>query len=74
MTSQTFWMVLGVGTPTYKHTTKSSACKEAERLAMQCPGDEFTVLQSVGSVVKRDVSWVQHIDISKDDEGNDVPF
>jgi hypothetical protein len=64
-----FWMVLGVGTPTYKHTTLESAKTEAERLARACPGDEFTVLQSIATVKKSDISWDIH-----DEEYVESPF
>lgn len=58
---QTFWMVLGAGVPTVRHTSKESAEKEAERLAKCNQGQEFTVLESQGTVsVKIVTSWDKH--------------
>ena len=70
-----FWMVLGVGMPTYRHPTLSGACTEAERLATSNPGQRFTVLESVASVQKTSVTWTRHGDASNQIDGsNDVPF
>lgn len=58
---QKFWMVLGVGVPTVRHTSKESAEKEAERLAKCNHGQEFTVFESQGTVsVKIVTSWDKH--------------
>lgn len=65
-----FWMVLGTGQPTFRHPSFDSAKAEAERLARAVPGSEFVVLESVGSVVKSDVSWFHH----DPDSENDIPF
>lgn len=63
-----FWMVLGNGEPQYRHETEESARTEAERLARQCPGHEFYVLQAVGKCAKSDVQWSEPVD----DDG--IPF
>ena len=66
-------MVVGGGTPTFRHPTKQSAQHEAERLARNNPGQEFTVLESLATVVKNDLQWVLNdLDGSETDEG--VPF
>lgn len=68
-----FWMVVGVGSPTVRHPSRQSAKNEAERLAKACPGDEFTVLESVATVVKSDLRWeLNDVDGSVDTQ--DVPF
>jgi hypothetical protein len=41
-----FWMVLGDGRPTFRHTYENSANQEAERLARANPGREFIVLEA----------------------------
>ena len=69
-TKKQFWMVLGLGTPTYRHDSPDKARAEAERLARECPGQEFVVLESICSVVKSDVAWFHH----DPDSGNEVPF
>lgn len=68
MHTNKFWMVLGTGTPTYRHHSADSARNEAERLARQFPGETFVVLESIASVCKSDVQWEDHIDCST------VPF
>lgn len=60
MVRKTFWMVLGAGTPTYRHPTIESAKTEAERLARLEPGMPFTVLEAVATVVKDDIHWDDH--------------
>lgn len=52
-----FWMVYGLGSgrPTYRHETEDSAVEEAKRLARQCPGVDFFVLESTHRVKKYDV-------------------
>lgn len=65
-------MVVGNGTPVYRHQTLMSAMQEAERLANLHPGSEFTVLKSVKTCVKRQVQWISHVEI--DPHGNEVPF
>lgn len=44
-------------TPTYKHSNRSSAEIEAERLCRQNPGVTFHVMACVGSCRKVDVEW-----------------
>jgi len=66
-----FWMVLGEGTPCYRHLTRSAACTEAERLARLAPNQEFVVLEAIAIVKKSDVTW-QRLDEMPSE--NDVPF
>lgn len=66
-----FWMVLGEGTPVYRHSTLQSAKTEAERLARLIPGTEFTILASVATVVKSDIHWEEH---DEDGLGDEIPF
>lgn len=66
-----FWMVLGEGTPTYRHPSQESAEREAERLARMVPGQSFVVLEAVSSVCKSDVDWKILVD---PDPRKDVPF
>ena len=54
MNSLRFWMVLGEGTPCYRHLTRASACTEAERLARLAPNQEFVVLEAIAIVKKSD--------------------
>lgn len=68
MDTKKFWMVLGLGTPVYRHDSEDSARAEAERLAENCPGSEFVVLESIASVRKSSVQWEDHIDCSS------IPF
>ena len=63
-----FWMVLGNGTPVYRHATEELARMEAERLARVHPGQEFFVLQAIGKCVKSDVQW------SEPSDSGDIPF
>lgn len=72
MSKQKFWMVLGLGTPTFRHETRDSARVEAERLARINPGQEFVVLESMATVVKSDLAWSVHADC--DEPGEPVPF
>jgi len=68
-----FWMVVGVGAPTYRHDSKDSAKTEAERLARAYPGSEFTVLESLATVVKADLAW-QINGEETDGRSSDIPF
>lgn len=68
MGRKTFWMVVGIGVPYFKHDSENNARAEAERLARLNPGQEFTVLESIATVVKSDVNWIPH------GECGDVPF
>jgi len=63
-----FWMVWNPNgrAPTHKHTSRRSAVAESERLARLVPGDEFHVLESVGTARKRDVDWEPHTDNDPD--------
>lgn len=54
---ETFWMVVGRGSPTHRHATLESAKQEAERLARIDPSQEFVVLEAVASCKKNDVTW-----------------
>lgn len=68
-----FWMVVGQGVPCFRHPSKQSAQREAERLARNNPGQEFTVLESLATVVKDDLRWeLNDVDSSETDGG--VPF
>jgi hypothetical protein len=55
-----FWMVLGSGTPVFRHDTKGSAIVEAERLAKSHPDTEFVVLESLATVIRNNVTWKSH--------------
>ena len=68
-----FWMVLGYSMPVYRHESRKSAITEAERLARQYPGTEFTVLESLASVVKSDITWKSH-DTDGSATSMSVPF
>lgn len=61
MAKAKFWMVLGSGVPTFRHPTKGKAIAEAERLAKLYPNCEFTLLESVASCKKSDVTWQEMI-------------
>ena len=71
-----FWMVIGAGRPggpTFRHPTKQSAKNEAERLARSNPGDEFTVLESLATVVRSEVQWEMN-DLDGSEPDDEVPF
>lgn len=67
MNKEKFWMVLGAGSPTFRHTTPQSAKTEAERLARLHPNQEFVVLEAIGSVIKTDITWSSYAP-------GDIPF
>jgi hypothetical protein len=67
-----FWMVLGADTPVYRHSSKSAAIAEAERLARMIPMQEFTVLESLAVCRKSDIAWEQTTEHLPDNEP--VPF
>lgn len=73
MSTKKFWMVAGLGPSSYRHMTAIGAKNEAERLALQNPGREFYVLESVAVAVRRDVTWepIERVSFSAED---DVPF
>lgn len=60
--SNKFWFVWNptAQIPTYRHYSLEHAKQEAKRLAMQNPGTEFIVLESIGTVVKNEVIWKGH--------------
>lgn len=66
-------MVVGIGTPTYRHPSKQSARTEAERLARMNPGQEFTVLESLATVVKQELAWELN-DMDGSEPSDDIPF
>lgn len=68
-----FWMVVGDGTPYHRHPSKQSAKNEAERLARLYTGKEFTVVESLATVVKSDLAWELN-DIDGSVCGDDIPF
>lgn len=57
MIEQTFFMVWNPSrsAPTHKHLFYDLACKEAERLSRNAPGETFFVLQALTSIRKVDV-------------------
>lgn len=70
-----FWMVLGVGMPRVRHTSKQAAKLEAERLAIMNPGEDFVVLESLATCRKDSVQW----ELNDEDEGlselgKSIPF
>lgn len=69
---ETFWMVVGRGTPTYRHATPESAKQEAERLARIDPSQEFFVLEAIASCKKNDVTWQDAV--PQDCNGGRPPF
>lgn len=66
-----FWMVLGSGTPTYRHNTLMSARQEAERLATMNPGSTFYILECKAACVKSQVQWAEAV---WDETGDEIPF
>ena len=54
-----FWMVLGSGVPSVRHSSIDSAEREAERLAKLNAGQQFFVLEAVKSVKAGDVEWTE---------------
>ena len=57
-----FWMIVGVGPKLYlrKYKTEEEAKLEADIMAKTCENGEFTVMASVATVKKSDVSWDMH--------------
>lgn len=68
-----FWMVKAVpgGPANCTHYSEESAKREAERLARQCPGTRFFVLEAMESCRVIDVEWSQAY---SPDEFKDLPF
>ncbi len=57
----TFFLVWnGAGSPTYRHETKQSAEREADRLARLNRGVNFFVLQSSSERVVDDLRVIEH--------------
>ena len=63
-----FWLVWNERghAPTFKHGSPESAMREAERLAVLQPGDEFHVLQVIKTACYAKVQWQEY--------GEFVPF
>jgi hypothetical protein len=58
-----FWFVWNCAgrAPTIKHPSRTSANKEAERLALANPEHVFVVLESLGQYsTRRPVEWLKH--------------
>lgn len=55
-----FWMVVGKEPASVRHNSRELADAEAERLARRHPGQVFTVVEAIASVVKGDVTWMSH--------------
>lgn len=60
--NQIFWVVWNPagGAPTVKHETEHMARIEALRLASQNPGQDFVVLQSIGTAKKVAATFTPH--------------
>ncbi|KQS81726.1 hypothetical protein ASG32_02965 [Methylobacterium sp. Leaf361] len=78
-----YWLVHGAGPTHYRHETKLSAIREAERLARENPGQAFVVLETVEAI--RLVEFERHsFGLEPDPEamprsrvsrlGDDIPF
>jgi len=52
-----FWMVLGRGVPTHRHSTEEVARNEAGRLAKLNPDQDFYVLEAIAVARSSTVSW-----------------
>lgn len=63
------WGPASSGPPTYRHATRESAEKEAERLAIRFPGEKFYVLRAVfaAQVLRMPITQAE-------DDGDDIPF
>lgn len=74
---ETFWMVYGLdqGAPTARHSSRSRAEDEARRLARNCPGIKFFVLETVACAEKIDVVFIRHKRLSANGiDDSDLPF
>lgn len=69
-----FWMVIGDGPTSYRHTTLRDAIREAERLARLSPGTVFVVTEAVAAVEKNDVKWTRLDDMEHPCPDGEVPF
>ena len=56
------------GRTTFKHQSKGSAIREAERLSRKNPGDEFHVLAPVSKCRVSDIAWTEF------EFDDDIPF
>lgn len=65
-----FWMVLGRGVPTMRHTTRLDAKNEAERLARIHRGTEFIFLEAIAKAISSDVQWEK----ATGDHQDSIPF
>lgn len=65
-----FWLVWNPtgSNPQYRHENFESAKQEAKRLAVIYPGNEFVVMESLGTVIKNEAIWRDH------HEEMDIPF
>lgn len=70
-----FWMVMGMdqGPPRYRHQTKTSAQKEAQRLAALSPGSVFVVLTAVDGYAAANPVMTR-FKVEKDLFPDDIPF
>lgn len=59
MKHEMFYMVWreSGGLPTFKHRAQESAMKEAERLAVEHPGERFHVLSLVATASTHNIVW-----------------
>lgn len=60
--------------PTFRHMDYSLAQKEAERLALQHPGDEFYVMLAASKSKKVEVSTQPLANIDHDEIAMEIPF
>jgi hypothetical protein len=59
-TKERFWMVLGAGRPTVKHSSFEAAYSEAKRLARAHMEETFVVLEAVTAVRKSEFTTVTY--------------
>jgi hypothetical protein len=69
-----FWMVVGLGTPVFRHETKYQAKQEAERLARLNPTQSFAVLESVAEVRVSTFQWEKLDDYIPAGIDSEIPF
>lgn len=65
------WNQNGPYSPKVTHPNRDEARKAARGMAGHYPGETFFVCAAVDSFVKADV---QHIDLAKKEDGDDIPF
>lgn len=72
-----FWLVFNISpsgrAPTYPHTSREAADKEASRLARQNPGQCFIVLKSMGGFIAEQPE-VRPVKIVAQKALDDIPF